>query len=225
MRNIASLLLLPVYQDGFQIYGCIYSLLPSLSSRREKGKRVWKLSRLLYLDREYNMSWREKERADTGLVLSFRLRVAAPTLLFAGLSSQMRVWCKTPFGNSPHNGGHNFRLSLDRLWLVFNSHHYLVASLSQLTFKTESCPYFCLVSEGRTYPFPVVSHLRRNFRTAIFFQVILITEVIHWLAYNESFGLSHSEVSWPFCRFSLCLFFSFFFFLSLSPEISLLFSF
>ena len=91
------------------------------------------------------MSWGEKGRADTNLELSFWLCVAAPTLLFTGLSSQQCICDEISFRSSPQIGAHNFHLSLHHLWLVFNSHLYLVLSVSQLTFKHKSSPYFCLV--------------------------------------------------------------------------------
>ena len=54
------------------------------------------------------------------------------------LWSPLRVWWKTPFWSSTQNGGRNFRLSLHRLWVVFNSRLYVITSPSQLTFKHES---------------------------------------------------------------------------------------
>ena len=75
--------------------------------------------------------------------------------------SQLRVWFETPFRSSPQNGGRNFPPTLHRLWLVFNSYLYLVASPSQLTFKLEPSPYSHLVLEGGSYPFSVVTHSQK----------------------------------------------------------------
>ena len=86
--------------------------------------------------------------------------------------------------SSPQDRGRTFRLSLHRLWLVFNSRLYLVASPWQLTFEPESSSYLRLVSEEGTYPFPMVPHLHRRFSTSVFLFI-----------FNYH---SHSDVtSWP----------------------------
>ena len=133
------------------------------------------------------------------------------------------------FGTHPKMGGRNFRLSWHRLGLVFNSFLYLVTSLNRLAtlvFTSSSCLatncqtlYFCLVTEGGTYQFPVVSHLGRRFRTFSFFLVIFNYRshlpVTYWRTTSALAWLT--QVSWPFRRLSALSYYYFLFF-SLLPQ-------
>ena len=76
-------------------------------------------------------------------------------------------------------------------YLVFNCLSLLRHSGCQLIFKPKSPPYFRLVSEGGSYLFPMVLHLRWRFGTPCFCRYFLITVVIHlWLADRQ-------RVLWP----------------------------
>ena len=78
-----------------------------------------------------------------------------------------------------------------------------------------------MVSEEGIYPFPMVPHLRKRFRTSRFF-----SHFCDWLTYNYFFDLTHSG-QLPIPRISVCFYFFFSFLLSLSlsfPRICLWFS-
>ena len=89
-----------------------------------------------------NMSWGEREKADTDLEFSFWFSVAV--LMYSPL---LHVWCETPFQES-------------QLSAIF--------TLQYLIFDF----YFCLVLEGWTASFPVVPQLHRRLGTTDFFLVI-----------------------------------------------------
>ena len=96
--------------------------------------------------------------------------------------------------------------------MVFNCRLYLVTSPSQLTFKPESSPYFLLVSEGGTYPFPEAQHLRWSFGTPVF---LVISN--HYCHSPVSVWPSTSQDSCSLHRLSIFFFFSVFL-LSLLPK-------
>ena len=92
---------------------------------------------------------------------------------------------------------------------------------SQLSSSSEWSLYFRLVSEGGTYSFPVVPHMRRRFgisaffRVKNFFLVIINSPVTSWPTTSALAWLI--QVSNPFRRLSVCFFF-FFFLISLIPQ-------
>ena len=75
-------------------------------------------------------------------------------------SSQLRVYCDTPIQSSPKNGTRNFRLSLHRLWLGFNSRLYLFLSPCQLTFSCLLYRIHCLM----VFSFEFLSGIRTRYR-------------------------------------------------------------
>ena len=91
---------------------------------------VWKLSRPRLLNKEkQNVMRREGGQTQTLNYLS-RFNCSSNHACSLVSSSQLHVWCETPFQSSPRNRGGNFRLSSHRcVWCPTNC--------------------FCLVSSGR----------------------------------------------------------------------------
>ena len=115
---------------------------------------------------------RERERERANIVI--QLSSTFPLLVLT-----WEVWHVTSFWSSPQNVAVIFiSLYVVSSWystLIFPLSHipanypflifYLITSPRELTLK----PYFCLVSEGWTYLFLIIPHLRRKFGTLIFF--------------------------------------------------------
>ena len=114
----------------------------------------------------------------------------------------------------PHYGAHS-QINAAVFILVFTSLRHRLPTNFQTRVILLILPYV----GGRTFPFPVVSHLHRRFGTSDFFKSFLITVVLYsWVADQQKVLWPNSlELSCPFRRLCACFFF--FFFLFPSPEI------
>ena len=168
-----------------------------------------------------NMSWGEKERADTVLEISFMLRIASPTPLFAGFHVTTVCLAGDPFFELTPKMGVVIFISLHTisgycLIHVFTSSHLSVNWLSK-----PSHPLLPLVvPEGGISVF-VNSTSAQKFETPGFFIVIF-----NYRSHSPMTGwpTTNAWLTWLFVD-ALSAFSFFFSSLSSSPEISLPFSF
>ena len=146
----------------------MYSLLQFLIICRGERNSVWKLRRPRLLDKEKQLVTR-RER---------------PWIFFSVscCSSNALVHWFHCHSCTYQNGGRNFRLSIHRLWQVFDFCLFLFTSPCQLTFEPESPSYFCLVSEREHIRFRWFHACAEDLGSQ-FFVVIFIRVVIHvWVA-------------------------------------------
>ena len=123
-----------------------------------------------------------------------------PWILFhiSSFSSNASLLADSVF-NTLHPGASCF---LHRLWLVLNCHLYIFASGGALTFKSESSPYFCQVSEGGHIRFWWF-HTCADYLGPPFFFTHFNFLYSFTRHYNECFGMTR-------CRLSVCFSYSFF---------------
>ena len=181
-----------------------------VTSRWEKVKKTW--VDCVIWTKTNNMSWGEKQRADTGLKLSFWYSVAVLTYLFAGfVSMAMRlVW--GPFLEFTRKWRLQPLTVLTLPYLVFNCLFLLHCVRLLTNFQNRTVWWrreVISVYGGST--------TAQKFWNLQFFLVVFVTVVIHPGIPDLQRVLwpDSSEASWLFRRLSVCFFLlSFFFCLS-----------
>ena len=140
----------------------------------------------------------EKNRADTDLEFSAWFSVAVQTYFFGSFVSAIARLVWDPFSELIPKWRPQFSSTPTSLWLVFNSHLFLVISPHQLTFKPESSPNFRQ---------KVIPRLRRRFGTSGFSDHFKLQKSFTRVGWPPKSALAWlTWVSWLPYKLSVCFF-------------------